>query len=335
MKSATSSNLKLAATVIATGILMVFFSCMRDNPLDAKGKTYIPGEKPQAQFVQRSMTAFLYDSITIRIACSDIASGGGKGAIKMFYFDWQGGQLFHDSVAGTTTDTFTIKKAFGAGTITARMKAVDDEGNLSDPDSLHLVILKSLPRITAVSAPSIVQKSVSFSMRASAIDTGGRIRAFYWARNGSDFNDSTSDSLFAMSFDSVGDKVVLVKVRDNKNIESAVATVRISVTDKPDTTGPALLFLWPQMGDSLGTQNILAYVQATDESGVNSVAVNGTAFQRTGDLWKGTISLSEGIDTLSALAVDANGNKSLDSVIVFYQSNNADHTPPVILFKTP
>jgi hypothetical protein len=54
-------------------------------------------------------------------------------------------------------------------------------------------------------------------------------------------------------------------------MESSIDTIRIEVYDKPDNSGPSLEFLSPQDNDSVGTKNIMAYIQAQDASKVDSV----------------------------------------------------------------
>jgi Listeria/Bacterioides repeat/Listeria/Bacterioides repeat/Listeria/Bacterioides repeat/Listeria/Bacterioides repeat len=69
-------------------------------------------------------------------------------------------------------------------------------------------------------------------LSVSASDTGGVIRSFLWAKDGTDFTDITAAGTFYVSFKDTGVKVVLVKVRDNKALESAIDTFHIGVYDK-------------------------------------------------------------------------------------------------------
>ena len=49
------------------GMSSFFLSCWRDNPVDAKSGKYIPGSRPHVQFVEHSISAFLFDLVTFKI----------------------------------------------------------------------------------------------------------------------------------------------------------------------------------------------------------------------------------------------------------------------------
>jgi hypothetical protein len=317
------------------GVSSIFFFCMRDNPMDAKNPTYIPGKKPHAQFATRSISAFLYDSVTFKIICSDTARGGKKGAIKEFYFDWNGDTIFRDTMNGTTSDTFLFSKTFPPGSMTVRLKAEDDEGIYSDIDSTKLMVLFSKPQITALSLPKRVELGASAAAIVTLADTGGKPQWLLWAQNGVDFKDSTSDSVFVLNFSKTGIQTVLIKMRDNKGVESSINSARIDVFQRFDTTGPMLLFLSPRQNDSVATDAVTVYLQAEDISNVNSVTVNDVPLQLSGGVWKGTVTVMEGKNKLRAFATDFKGNTSADSITLFYSSTIVDKTPPVIIRKNP
>ena len=211
------------------GMSSFFLSCWRDNPVDAKSGKYIPGSRPHVQFVEHSISAFLFDQVTFKIIWSDTAIGGVKGAIKKYYFNWNNDTIFNDSMDGTSLDTFIFSKTFPPGTFTVRMKAMDFDGEYSDIDSMNLTVFESKPRIDSINAPPMVEKSAMCTVSVSASDSGGTIRSFLWAKDGIDFADTTAVGTFYVSFKDTGDKVLLVKVRDNKAVESAIDTFHIGV----------------------------------------------------------------------------------------------------------
>jgi uncharacterized repeat protein (TIGR02543 family) len=221
-----------AAAFLTIAVSMVFYVCNRNNPYDLLSSNYVSGSKPHVAFVQRTLEGFLLDSLTIRIAWSDTAIGGGKGGIRKYYFDWNSDTLFRDSIDGTSADTFVVKKAFPQGNYTARVKAEDFDGRYSDVDSMRLTVRSSLPRIVASSAPNAVEKAVVCTLSVTAGDSGGAIRSFIWASDGTDFKDTTSAGSFQVSYADTGVKTILVKVRDNKSIESPIDTIHLSVFEK-------------------------------------------------------------------------------------------------------
>jgi uncharacterized repeat protein (TIGR02543 family) len=229
-------KLKMARNrALAIAIPIILF-CNRDNPLDVKSPNYIPPKKPHAMFLLKNMSAFLYDTIEIPIVWSDTAAGGLKGAIKTFFFAWHNDRIFDDSIKGMKPDTFVIKKAFPAGTMTARIKALDVNGAYSDVDSMNLIIRMSRPRIDSIDAPSLIEKSAQCTVSVFASDSGGKIQSYVWAKNGTNFTDTTAVRTFYVSFKDTGEKVLLVKVRDNKAVESAIDTFHIGVYEKFYTT---------------------------------------------------------------------------------------------------
>ena len=168
-------KLKKAGIMTLAITIPVILFCFRDNPLDAKSTNYIPAKKPNAIFLQKTLSAFLYDSIKISIAWSDTTVGGLKGAIKWFYFDWHNDSLFDDSIDGMKSDTFVITKVFPAGNVTVRIRALDFNGNYSDVDSMKLFIGLSRPHIDSISAPPMIEKAAMCTLSVSASDSGGTI----------------------------------------------------------------------------------------------------------------------------------------------------------------
>jgi uncharacterized repeat protein (TIGR02543 family) len=324
-------------TFILMGLIssLFFLQCERTNPYDLNSDKYNAGSKPNVSFLDSTITGYLYEMVTIQIICSDTAKGGARGAIKMFYFDWDGSGAWSDSAAGTAEDTITVQKAFNARNVTARMRAIDYDGNFSSTDSITLTILPSNPQITDVAAPETVLKSVLFSITVSATDNGGLITSFLWAINGVDYTQVTLTGSITLSFDQTGDKTIKVKARDDKNIESPERSITIRVVNPLDTIGPTIAFLSPLDRDTLATPDILASLQIDDENAISSVMVNGASFQRVGNIWRGALTLVEGVNTLIATAVDANHNISRDSIAVYYAKSLVDTVPPLIVMIVP
>ena len=221
----------IASALLAVTIGALFF-CQRNNPYDVGSNSFVPGKKPHVTFVKKTMSAFLFDTVSIPVVWSDTAIGGVKGAIKTFYIDWHGDTLFNDSVAGTNADTLVLRRAFPAGAVTIRIKALDYDGYYSEPDSMKLSVLLSKPTIVSTSGSRTILRTSVCTLSVSATDTGGVIQTFFWAANGTDFADSTSTGSFQVSYADTGAKLVLVKARDNKGIGSGVDTFHLAVYDK-------------------------------------------------------------------------------------------------------
>lgn len=309
--------------------------CGRSNPLDAKSSNYVPGKKPTAHFSTDRLSQYIGDTAMLSIHCTDTAIGGRQGAIRIIYLGWKNASLFDDSVHGSDAMDYIYKNLFPLGTWTIRIQAVDSEGRWSDKDSMVLSVLPSEPRIDSIRFDAKVEINTADTLFVSASDIGGTVRSFLWAHDGATFGDSSGDGVCIVTFSDTGSKKVLVKVRDDKNMESPPFTVFIRVYERPDTTGPALSFVNVKDHDTVSYGKVNVYIQAMDESSVSAVSINGMGLQPSGGLWKGEVPLATGENTLVVSAIDGRGNRSEKQVSLYFFVDKNDNLPPVILFKNP
>lgn len=325
----------ITLVLVTVCITALYLYCGRNNPLDAKSGTYIPGKKPTAQFSETRVSGYIGDSVTLSIRCTDTAAGGRSGAMDKIYLAWKNTHLFDDSIPGSAVMEYVYKNVFPAGTWTVRVKAVDREGRWSDGDSALLTVLLSEPKIDSVRFRATVEADFVDTFTVFASDIGGTVRTFLWSVDGVAFDNSSRVSIFTVSFRDTGSKNILVKVRDDKNIESPVFTARITVYEKIDTAGPVLSYVNVKDNDTVGYGKLTVYVDARDESLVSGVSVNGVVLQSSAGLWKSDIPLATGVNTLVASAVDGRGNKSEKRVIIYSFPDKNDSLPPVLLLKSP
>ncbi len=329
----------LSTIVCIFSIFFFFFvHCSRDNPFDVKGSEYNPGSKPHVHFVDSLVTGYLYDTVRIRITWSDTALGGIKGAIKRFFIDWDGTGSFKDSVNGNSLDTLAIVKTFAPKNNRIRIKAVDFENDTSLVDSAWLHIKTSTPEISLINSPATVSKGIPFTINLKSTDTGGVITKYSWAVNEKTFSRQTDSGSLTLTFEKVGSKTILVKARDNKNIESNQLLIPIEVTDPLDTSGPMMVFVNPENTDTVHNSDCVVSLQVTDASGISGVIVNDIAMQpidTVGLIWRGTIRLRKGDNILTATAIDTKQYASTASVHVFYSPSDVDRTPPLITLIAP
>jgi hypothetical protein len=222
-----------------TATLIFLFDCVRDNPFDPAAGNYISGTKPHVEFIQKHLTGFLLDTVTIGILCEDVPKGVTQPGIKKLSLIWSGDARFMESAEGVTDDTFLVKKVLPIGVYTIRALGVDYDDRESAIDSMTLTISPSRPVIT-VNAPDSVSSMDTFTVAVSGTDSGGIIQTLLWAYNGNGFRDSTRDTLFRIAFSDTGNQSIQVKVRDNKHIESAAITFSVHVNQKSDTTGSVI-----------------------------------------------------------------------------------------------
>ncbi len=117
---------------------MVLFPihCVRGNPFDINSENYIPGKKPHVHFVDSLISGYLLDSVRIKIAWSDTARGGAKGAIKKLVFDFNGTGNFSYSINANQSNPFVFTRVFNPQSNIIRVKGVDNENGTSRIDSV-------------------------------------------------------------------------------------------------------------------------------------------------------------------------------------------------------
>ena len=326
-----------------TGIL----KCSRDNPLDTKSKSYIPGTPPEARFLQDTLFGFIKDSIKIAIAYSDTEAAGGKPAkVEKLYFNWNGDSaVAHatDSVTAASGDSMTVTRNFTSSLmrVYAYVHARDNDGMLSPAARMKLVIDSGIPKINSmkINGRSVVLDTVAAgqpdSIAVSATDTNGTVKAFIFTVSGKD--TVTQDSVIRLAFDTAGPQTVVVKVRDDDSIVSRVDTVTFVVMD---TTGPLIQFLSPLNNSLVTIPTISVLVSTKDPSGTDYVQINGQGANSQGgpandNVWQLNVgSLTEGPNTITAQAWDgsSNHNQSVKSITVTYKP---DTTAPTIAISTP
>jgi len=92
----------------------------------------------------------------------------------------------------------------------------------------------------------------------------------------------------------------------------------------PDTTGPAILTTYPANWSTFYSEEVEVFWEVTDESELDSVAVfvNGEFYQNiTAEPFTTTLfktDFQNGLQTVFLKAVDAEGNKSISSLLNFY-----------------
>ncbi|NLE02046.1 MAG: hypothetical protein GX640_19455, partial [Fibrobacter sp.] len=196
---------------------------------DINSENYIPGKKPHVHFVDSLISGYLLDSVRIKIAWSDTARGGVKGAIKKFVFDFNGTGNFSYSINANQSNPFVFTRVFNPQSNIIRVKGVDNENGTSRIDSVWLEIKRSNPQIISIDAPSVVARGTSFYIRIKATDTGGVITSYLWAVEENTFSRVTDSASLKLSFDKPGKKTIRVKVKDNKKIESPQRIITINV----------------------------------------------------------------------------------------------------------
>jgi hypothetical protein len=145
-----------------------------------------------------------------------------------------------------STDSGKIKVAFmTAGVRTVLVKVRDNDGIMSTPDTVKITIHTYAPVVAAMPDTSVGVND-TFLIHASGTDTNGTVKKYLWALDGMSYNDSTDSGHVKAVYASIGIKTVLVKVRDNDGIVSAVDTLKVTVKDSTPIN------ISPANGDTIG-----------------------------------------------------------------------------------
>ncbi|MEN9306148.1 MAG: hypothetical protein RL173_80 [Fibrobacterota bacterium] len=128
----------------------------------------------------------------------------------------------------------------------------------------------------------------------------------------------------------VGLNTIVVVASDSSGNDS---TRTIKVTKSADATSPVLSLKSPSKDTTVvdATSSIVVSATATDNVGVQSVTIGGTAATLTGGVWSATVNLAYGANTFSVVAKDAAGNSTAASLKV----TRLDQTAPVVVLANP
>jgi uncharacterized protein (TIGR02145 family) len=150
-----------------------------------------------------------------------------NGTIKKYLWALDGGN-YRDS-----TDNGRVKVAFPLpGIKIVLVKVRDDDGVESTVDNVNLTV-KLFPPVVVAMQDSVVAINDSFYLHALGTDSNGTIIKYLWAFDGTNYRDSTVIGRVKVAFATLGVKMVLVKIRDDDGVESAVDSVNIMVKDNP------------------------------------------------------------------------------------------------------
>ncbi|MBN1602697.1 MAG: tandem-95 repeat protein [Chitinispirillaceae bacterium] len=319
-------------------VLVFLLHCTRDNPFDINSENFIRGKKPLVHFTDSLITGYVLDTIDIRVHWKDTAIGGIPGTIEKCLIDWDGEGEFSDTIDDIPEDTLIVKRVFNPRENWIKIKMIDSEGDTSDIDSAFLEIKTSTPRIVSIEAPDTAKKGVPFTIHATGSDTGGFITSWIWAVNGTEFSKATDSGSLEFILDSVGENTIQVRTRDNKMIESAIRIITVHVIDLSDSVGPQITFVSPLQNDTIRSQQWNVSAQVLDQSGVSGVTLNDSVAmqkQEVGSLWRGTVFLTEGENTLKLTAVDTKGYITEKQISIVVVLSAVDLFPPVVRLLAP
>jgi|GEM_PF-2299690 len=176
---------------------------------------------PVVHFVTKDTTVFANDTVVVVARAAD-----SNGSIIAFRWSIDTAATVITSASGTLT------YCFGATSQThvVRVTAMDNDSIVSAPDSVHVRVVATPPRIAAIRDTSVPIND-TLIVRAPRIDTFSTLARWIWARNGTLFSDTTTGDSFAVRFGKSewGPHLVLAKALNSHRLESNIDSAHIYV----------------------------------------------------------------------------------------------------------
>lgn len=161
------------------------------------------------------------------------------------------------------------------------------------------------------------------------ISEGTKPLTFQWSKNNTIISGASDDSLLFISLTLADNGAYKCIVSNEYGIDTSLACTLTVITSVIDTTKPVIKLNSPP--DSSITADSILEVEyiVTDESGLSSVTINDSAVTSNDSLYKDTLILSEGYNTVKVIAIDASLNNNADTLYstFYYDTSIVNHAP--------
>lgn len=221
----------------------------------------------------------------------------------------QSAELIQRSKASSEIFNFFGEVEFESdGKFTISINAKDEAGNTSDT-SLEIIIDTVFPRVR----PVIEKSGNQFKVTGFADGTGSNILAIY-------VNDETIQPISQEKTEftvSVSEVPIVISVVDFAGNQSILI---IRDPFAADLTPPHIKVLTPSDGQSFKeSPNISVALEVIDDFSVKEVSANGVILTKPENgIFSGNFILNLGVNLISVLAVDINGNEATEKIEVSY-----------------
>jgi hypothetical protein len=226
LRTLTSSNIFNFATYDEKTIIVF---AVDELYLNSEPDTIIvvitPEGAPIFEYVMGDLTTALNSELTLRVTGTD------KDGVIAKYIWAVDGTNYLDTTLGLTgsfTYTFTEPKTYDV-----KVRMIDNAGLLSAVETISITVTPAVPIVKVIDNFSVNINDV-FTLTADGEYLDGSITTYLWAVDGVDFADTTVvGELPNISFNTTGEKRVLVKAYGNGGQESQVYTITINVYNPP------------------------------------------------------------------------------------------------------
>jgi hypothetical protein len=218
-----------------------------------------------------------------------------------------------NSVKDSTADTAWQIASISPDTFEVYAWAQDTDGFLSQPDSIQIMVRAYRPYIQPLMANSTVyiKSSVGFKVSGHVSDPTAVMAKYLWDFDGNGaWDDSSATDSITHSFSNPGKTMVIVKCRDNNNMESIPDTFFVTVS----TGAPQRPAMKP---DTVWIVDNTVYTITSKAMNPNAVLKQWVVRWDTGGLWETDTAaairhayLSAGLKQVTYYVKDNNGISS-------------------------
>jgi formylglycine-generating enzyme required for sulfatase activity len=218
---------------------------------------------PPIVTVMQDTTANIKDSVTIT------ATGSDNGSVAKYLWA-RNGITFVD-----TTMLGALKVAFpDSGRKVVRVKAMDDDGILSAPDSCIVKVTLDPPLVTAHRDTTVsFNATTTVTVFVEAVDSNasGSIVKYYWDIGANGWDDSTNNSSYLVSTSTGGPVMVRWAARDDDGVMTADTFIAIfnRAPSPPVVTAPTATTAWKSFNTQIGKGTLPFVFSATDPDGAD------------------------------------------------------------------
>ncbi len=228
----TTDTGAIKAAFVDSGRYVVRIKALDDHGLASEPDSCIVTVTSGTPWVEISADASvnLNETFTVTAAGHD-----NRGTIAKYIWAIND-QNYTDS---TDDGTFTVECS-DSGRMVVRVRVLDNDGNLSSPDSCVIIVTYGVPEVVMMENAG-VNINDSITIKATGTDSGGSIVEYIWATDGINYIDTTEFDTLVVAFSDSGRVIVRVRVIDNDGIVSRADSCVITVTwDPPTVTVPAV-----------------------------------------------------------------------------------------------
>jgi hypothetical protein len=205
----------------------------RDNPFDQGGSNWHPP----------AVTAMDDTLVKINDTLAITAVGSDNGSVVKYLWAKDGSDYADTTAAGTLNAAWS-----DSGRHVVRVKAVDNDGLASAPDTCIVYVSLGSPVVTAMEDTVI---AINDTIMVTAVGMDDEAVVMYvWAKDGATYADTTAAGALNVVWPDIGRRVVRVKAVDNDGVASPPDSCVVYVT--PDGySWDSSIVLWFPIDDTI------------------------------------------------------------------------------------